>query len=49
MAKKATIKVPKKAVKKASRRPAVGEILAPSPRKAPPGKKSAVKKSHRFK
>ncbi len=49
MAKKAAAKkVVKKAVRKSSRKPAVGAILPPASRKTAPGKKSAVKKSHRF-
>jgi hypothetical protein len=48
MAKKSAAKARKKAVKKASRKPAIGEIVGPAPRKSAPGKKLAVKKSHRF-
>lgn len=48
MAKKVAAKIPKKAVKKSSRKPAIGAVLMPTPHKSAAGKKSAGKKSHRY-
>jgi len=49
MAKKAAAeKVLKKAVRKVSRTPPIAAVMALASMKTTPGKKSAVKKSHRF-